>query len=418
MEVHYPLHTFSLPNGLRVCVQPDPAAPGVAVNLWYEVGSYDEVAGRTGFAHLFEHLMFQGSAGVASGEHMALIEAHGGSVNATTSTDRTNYFETVPAGALQLALWLEADRMGALALTQENFESQRQVVKEEKRQRYDNQPYGDLLELLTAQHFPSHHPYGHLPIGAMADLDAATTDDVVAFFDTWYGPGNATLVLAGAVGIEQAREAVERDLSRVPGRPRPDHLATHVPLRDPATVRVTRDVPHSVLYTTWTAPALQDDPGDALDLALGILTDGAASRLHRALVKRDRVALDVHAVVLGHLRDHSIAAISVRPTDEAGTDTAGRALADELARFAEEGPTEEEHARALAQFEREWLLDLATVEGRADALNEAWLQQGDPAAVNDRLARVSALTPEDLQRAAARLASPAAELHYVAEADS
>lgn len=148
-ELAYELATHTLDNGLQVCVQPDPMAPAVAVNIWYEVGSYDETTGLSGFAHLFEHLMFQGSAGVASGEHMAAVEAAGGSVNATTSTDRTNYFETVPAGALDLALWLEGDRMESLAITTENFDAQREVVKEEKRQRYDNQPYGDLLELLS-----------------------------------------------------------------------------------------------------------------------------------------------------------------------------------------------------------------------------------------------------------------------------
>ncbi|HMS36721.1 MAG TPA: pitrilysin family protein, partial [Arachnia sp.] len=170
-HLRYELASATLDNGLSVVVSPDPGAPGVAVNLWVEVGSADEVVGRTGFAHLFEHLMFQGSSQVASGEHMATVEAVGGTVNATTSSDRTNYFETVPRGALDLALWLEADRFASLAITPENFEAQRQVVKEEKRQRYDNQPYGDLLQLLTAQHFAPEHPYGHLTIGSMADLD-------------------------------------------------------------------------------------------------------------------------------------------------------------------------------------------------------------------------------------------------------
>ncbi len=184
--LRYELTQDRLDNGLQVVVAPDPAAPGVAVNLWVEVGSADEAPGRTGFAHLFEHLMFQGSANVASGEHMATVESLGGTVNATTSTDRTNYFETVPRGALELALWMEADRFSSLAITPGNFEAQRQVVKEEKRQRYDNQPYGDLLELLTAQHFPADHPYGHLTIGSMTDLDDASPADVAEFFDAWY----------------------------------------------------------------------------------------------------------------------------------------------------------------------------------------------------------------------------------------
>ncbi|QNP57473.1 insulinase family protein [Tessaracoccus defluvii] len=206
-------------------VSPDRDAPGVAVNLWVEVGSADETEGRTGFAHLFEHLMFQGSGNVASGEHMATIEALGGTINATTSTDRTNYFETVPRGALELALWLEADRFASLAITPENFEAQRLVVKEEKRQRYDNQPYGDLLELLNGQHFDTHHPYGHLTIGSMEDLDAAHLDDVARFFDAWYPASNLRLVLCGPVTVDEGLELADRYLGSLPSHDKPRRAA-------------------------------------------------------------------------------------------------------------------------------------------------------------------------------------------------
>ena len=187
------LVTTTLDNGLDVIVDSDLTLPAVAINLWYNVGSADEQPGRDGFAHLFEHLMFSGTtSGIASGEHLATIEAVGGSANATTSFDRTNYFELVPPGALELGLWLEAERMAHLAVTEESLTTQRDVVKEEKRQRYDNSPYGDLLDAVLASQYDADEPYGHSPIGSEHDLDAASLDDVVAFHDRWYRPSNAS----------------------------------------------------------------------------------------------------------------------------------------------------------------------------------------------------------------------------------
>ena len=199
----------------------------MAVNIWYDVGSSDEEQGRTGFAHLFEHVMFQGSAHVASGQHIALLQAAGAVVNATTWFDRTNYFETLPTGGLDLALWLEADRMGTLldALTQENLDTQREVVKEEKRQRYDNVPYGDVMELLNALTFPADHPYGHTTIGSMEDLDAATLEDVHAFFRRHYVPNNAVLSIVGDVepddAFQRADDLLRASRAPVPSRPNP-----------------------------------------------------------------------------------------------------------------------------------------------------------------------------------------------------
>src|SRR5215207_3760533 len=223
MTLGYPIVQHTLANGLRVISSPDHIAPSVALNLWYDVGSRDEEEGRTGFAHLFEHVMFQGSANVASGQHIALLQAAGAVVNATTWFDRTNYFETLPTGGLDLALWLEADRMGTLldALTQENLDNQREVVKEERRQRYDNVPYGDAMELLNALTFPPDHPYGHTTIGSMDDLNAATLADVQAFFRTHYRPSNAVLSLVGDVTAEEALARAERYFSPLNGGPKP-----------------------------------------------------------------------------------------------------------------------------------------------------------------------------------------------------
>ncbi|MCC2593099.1 insulinase family protein [Tessaracoccus sp. OS52] len=416
VELRYEMATHTLENGLRVCVQPDPLAPAVAVNLWYEVGSYDELPGKSGFAHLFEHLMFQGSADVASGEHMATIESVGGSVNATTSTDRTNYFETVPTGALELALWLEANRMSSLAITQENFEAQVEVVKEEKRQRYDNQPYGDLYELLIAQHYEPSHPYGHLPIGSMTDLDAASLADVQQFFDSWYRPSNARLVLAGNVAAETAIELVERYFAQVPAQPRPSHQSPLAGAAGGGTTTVTRKVPHSLLYASWPTPPADHDDNLVLDVALAILTDGHTSRLHKRLVRQLGLAQEVHGSALLHLRDSSVSTILARPADGVSTASTAAALHEALQDFAADGPTPEELERAVAQYERSWLQDLATVEGRADMINDSWLTFGEPERLNSRLAELTAITPDDVRRVVAtRLSGQPAELHYLAD---
>lgn len=415
-RLHYELAQHRLDNGLELVVAPDPDAPGVAVNIWVEVGSADETLGRTGFAHLFEHLMFQGSAHVASGEHMATVEALGGTVNATTSTDRTNYFETVPRGALDLALWLEADRFASLAITEENFETQRQVVKEEKRQRYDNQPYGDLLELLTLQHFQPDHPYGHLTIGSMRDLDDASLDDVAAFFESWYPASNLRVVLCGPVTVDEGVELTERYFGALPTLPRPSRAT--MPTSSGALLQsVTRPVPHSLSYLSWDTPAAADAHQHALSLALSVLAEGSASRLHRALVRRSDMANEVHSALLPHRSTTSIATILGRPADGVSIEHLDDAILAEVSRFAEEGPTEEELARVVAQYERDWLWDLATTSGRADAINEAWLVHGDPGRINTDLADVLALTPDDVRLAAAAWLQPATahHLHYRAE---
>lgn len=411
----YRMERHVLANGLQVCVQPEPTAPAVAVNLWYEVGSYDEEPGRTGFAHLFEHLMFQGSADVASGEHMATIESVGGSVNATTSTDRTNYFETVPAGALELALWLEANRMGSLDISEENFEAQREVVKEEKRQRYDNQPYGDVLNLLLAQHFAPEHPYGHLTIGEMADLDAATLDDVQHFFDAWYRPSNARLVICGNVDVEEALGMVETHFGSLPDLPAPGHASAPGPLGGRRTTVTERAVPHSLLYCSWLTPPAADQDHVALELALTILTEGHTSRLHRALVRDRGLAEEIHGGTLPHLRSSSLTTLLARPTAGVACDEVSTAIRGQLEVFCTDGPTEEELARARANYEREWLLGLATVEGRADTLNDSWLTFGDPEDINQRLEQVAALTPTGIRDVVeAHLASDPSEIHYLA----
>ena len=224
--MHIPTDTYRLPNGLLVTLSEDHTAPIVAVNLWYHVGSANEREGRTGFAHLFEHMLFQGSAHVEANEHFELVQRAGGTLNGSTWLDRTNYFETVPSNQLALALWLEADRMGNLlpAMTQQKLDTQRDVVKNERRWSVDNQPYGTWWERLPALCYPESHPFHHSLIGSMADLDAASLDDVAGFFSTWYTPDNAVLTVAGDFDPAEARRLVEQYFGPIPrGRARPPH---------------------------------------------------------------------------------------------------------------------------------------------------------------------------------------------------
>ncbi|MBP6996253.1 MAG: insulinase family protein, partial [Phycicoccus sp.] len=309
MPLDYPIHEHRLDNGLRVVVSPDSTVPNVTVNLWVGVGSRHESPGRTGFAHLFEHLMFQGSRNVRSGEHFEALMAVGGRLNATTWFDRTNYFETVPRGAMELALWLEADRHGHLldAVNQTNLDNQRDVVKEEKRQRYDNQPYGDALIEVYAATFPAGHPYHHPTIGSMEDLDAATLDDVHQFFRTHYGPNNTVLTLVGDLTPEEGLAAAERHFGglkpiALPPDPTPAPLP---PLAAPAEVEVRRAVPNDRLHIAFRLPVDGTADFHATALAMDAIGGLASSRLGRRLVRAEQSALNAHATAGGSIGGHS-----------------------------------------------------------------------------------------------------------------
>ena len=323
MPTHVPIITFSddrLANGLRVIVAEDHLAPVVAVNLWYDVGSKHEQPGRTGFAHLFEHVMFQGSKHVGKAEHIAIVQAAGGTMNGSTWLDRTNYFETLPAHRLELALWLEADRMATLpdALSQENLDNQREVVKNEKRSSYDNRPYGSWQEKIQAHLFPPEHPYHHSTIGSMADLDAASLDDVIAFFRTYYAPNNAVLSIVGDVDTAAALAAVERYFGAIPANPSIPKLGdlTLPPTLGGEVRETVRDrVPLPRVYVAFRAPVFGDPRLDALDIASQILAGGKGSRLDRRLVRTERIAQDVALFSLGFVGGGSIVrGLGDRPT--------------------------------------------------------------------------------------------------------
>jgi zinc protease len=402
----YPIVEETLDNGLRVIASPDHVAPSVAVNLWYDVGSRDEEPGRTGFAHLFEHVMFQGSAHVPSGQHIGLLQAAGASVNATTWFDRTNYFETLPTGGLDLALWLEADRLGSLldTLTQENLDNQREVVKEEKRQRYDNVPYGDVMERVNSLTFPPDHPYGHTTIGSMDDLNAATLADVHAFFRTHYMVNNAVLSIVGDVAPEEAFERANRYFGQLPAGDKPVKPAAGPlgPLSGTERDEASGRVPAPAVHLSWRLPVRGTREFDALDLASTVLGHGQTSRLHKRLVRGAEIAEGASASTIGLIGGNSFGFVSARARDGVTVERIEEALVAEIDRLATEPATELELRRAKAQYERHWLNELARIDSRADAFGEFATLQGDPGLVNTRIAEVNAITLDDIADATAR----------------
>jgi predicted Zn-dependent peptidase len=398
-----------LANGLRVVLSEDHLTPVAAVCLWYDVGSRHEVKGRTGLAHLFEHLMFQGSASVRGNGHFELVQAAGGSLNGTTSFERTNYFETMPAHQVELALWLEADRMGSLltALDQESLDNQRDVVKNERRQRYDNVPYGTAFERLTAMAYPEPHPYHHTPIGSMADLDAASLEDARAFFRTYYAPGNAVLAVVGDIDPAQTLGWIEKYFGSIPahdGKPQPRDGSLPDVMGGQTREVVEEDVPSRALMAAYRLPEDGTREGDAADLALTVLGGGESSRLHNRLVRRDRTAVTAGFGLLRLAGAPSLGWLDIKASSGVELPVIEAAVDEELARFAAEGPTAEEMERAQAQLEREWLDRLATVGGRADELCRFAVLFGDPQLALTAVDRVLSITPEEVKAvAAARL---------------
>jgi predicted Zn-dependent peptidase len=400
-----------LANGLRVIVAPDTLAPVVAINLWYEVGSKHEPPGKTGFAHLFEHFMFQGSRHVTKAEHMSVVQGAGGVNNATTYFDRTNYFETLPSHQLEIGLWLEADRMATLldALSQENLDNQRDVVKNEKRQTYDNRPYGSFYEKLMAAVFPVGHPYHHTPIGSMEDLDAASLEDVTAFFRTYYGPDNAVLSVVGDVDEEEAHAAAARwfepipPLGAIPDFDPPDSGSI---IGSEYREVVPDAVPLERVHLGFRMPAFGTPEFDALEIASQILAGGRGSRLHKRLVRERRIAQDVTAFALPLVSGASIYAgwVTARPESDAAT--VERAFLDELERLASERVTDDELLRARALIESAELAALGRVEEVADRLSMYATYFDRPELVNEQLERYLAVDAEAIRAAAAAVFRP------------
>ncbi|HET6907694.1 MAG TPA: pitrilysin family protein [Mycobacteriales bacterium] len=423
---HYPFTLHRLDNGLRVVISEDHLAPVAAVNIWYDVGSRHETPGRTGFAHLFEHLMFQGSTHVGRNDHFGLISAAGGTLNGTTWCDRTNYFETVPAHHLETALWLEADRMGGLldALDQQNLDNQRDVVKNEKRQSRDNQPYGSWLDLMHELAFPAGHPYQHSTIGSMADLDAASLADARTFYSTWYGPDNAVLSIVGDVDTSATLAAVERYFGGIPAKGGyPSAPPSELPLHIGQEIRrvVPDRVPVPRVFIGYRCPPFGSATHDAMDVAATVLGGGRGSRLYKSLVldrglmQPDDTITSTWPFVAGATL--ALADLAAREgVDIAELEAAYHAEAERLPA----GIAEDELERARALTTSQWLHHLATVDGRADAFSQFTTLFDAPELVNELLPRVLAVTAEEAASAAGSVlrADNRVVLVYVPEVDT
>jgi len=400
--------TFVLENGLPVILHVDRSSPLVAVDVWYHVGSKDESPGRTGFAHLFEHLMFMGSRNAPYPAFDAIMESWGGHNNGTTSNDRTNYYEIGPRNLLETFLWLEADRLATLpdVITDEELERQRKVVQNERRQSYENRPYGRAELVVPEAMYLPNHPYHWPTIGSHADLEAATVADVRAFFESFYRPSNASLVIAGDFDPAAARALVEKYFGWQPKRPRP----TRAP--QPATPVLERDVEIALtdrvqlprLRLTWHSPALFA-PGDAdLDMAAHVLGGGKSSRLYKALVFEQRIAQDAFAYqssqILGSLFQVGATAKPGHNLDEITA-----AVTAEIDRLASDGPTEAELARARNTHLADFYKSLDHLQTRADLLNHYQHVLGDPDGVARDVARYERTTAESVREAFARVAA-------------
>ncbi|MGS2616942.1 M16 family metallopeptidase [Micromonospora sp. LZ34] len=423
----WPIETTRLENGLRVVVSEDRTAPAVAVNLWYDVGSRHEPEGQTGFAHLFEHLMFEGSVNVAKTEHMKLVQGAGGSLNATTNPDRTNYFETVPAEHLELALWLEADRMGGLvpALTQDTLDNQRDVVKNERRQRYENVPYGDAWLRLLPLLYPPGHPYHHATIGSMADLNAADLAIFQAFHQTYYAPNNAVLTVVGDASAAEVFALADKYFGAIPARAdipaAPDGQVVPATGR-PAVETVTGDVPAPRVYVAHRTYPFGSPGYDVLTVLAAILGSGRGSRLYQRLADGERIAqpdlVGAYGVDLAHAPAPLIATATARPGVTGERLAAGLAeVVDELATVP---VTATELDRAKSLLTTAWWRQMSTVDGRADTLGRYATQFGDPAKAAERLPAWLAVTAEQVAEAAAEVlgAADRATLTYLPEETS
>jgi len=397
-----PIEQFTLANGLRVVLNPDSSVPVVSVAVYYDVGSRNEKEGRTGFAHLFEHMMFQGSENVPKAAHFQYIFNAGGTMNGTTSTERTNYFETLPSNYLPLAFWLESDRMRSLKVTQENLDNQRNAVQEEKRLRYDNQPYVNAFLLMNELIF-TNPANAHSTIGSMEDLDAATIDDVREFFRVYYAPNNAVLTVTGDFDPQQARELIDKYFSSIPAQSLPpavdvsEHEAvavTHQTYNDPLA-------PAPAFVLGWKIPARRTRDFYALSLAGTLLFEGDSSRLYQQLVKGDESVVSIEGGV-DERRGPSALYIFALPKPGEDVTVIREKIFEEIHRVASEGPTSDEMEKLRNSLWNDTVRGRQSTMYRAQRLAEFALYDSDPTLFDSELGHYLAITADDIRNAMKR----------------
>ena len=399
----------TLPNGLQVVYLEDHSTPITHLAIWYHVGSKDEKPGRTGFAHLFEHLMFKGSKNVRPDQHPSLITSVGGQSNAFTDEDATVYWETVPAQYLPLVLWMEADRMASLDVSDEKFKTEREVVKEERRMRYENQPYGRLPEIIFDKAFTT-HPYKHQTIGTMADLEAASIEDVRAFHDTYYVPNNATIALVGDFDTQQARALVEQYLGLVPkGKPVPRDIAAEPPHKAEERYTVTEPWPLPAVVVSYHITFDGNPDSYPLHILAKILSDGDSSRIYRALVYDKQLALAAFGEA--KLIEHPNLFYAVAIAQPGHTpEEVQKALLDEVDRVKTDGVTAEELNRAKRQFARDYIFGRETVQQKALQLAHAIVIHNDIKTADGEFDLFQNVTQADVQRVARTYFTPEARM--------
>ena len=398
-----PVQRSTLGNGLRIVLSPDTSAPVVAVAVYYDVGSRNEVRGRSGFAHLFEHMMFEGSANVGKNEHTRLINAAGGSDNGSTSSDRTNYYEGLPSNQLALGLWLEADRMRALAITDENFENQRSVVINEYHQSYENRPYGLAGIRINALSFGDYFPYANPTIGSVQDLESGTLEDARSFWESWYGPNNAVLVIVGDFDPAEALRLAEEHFGDIPSRPRPDWVDPGFPGQSEERTEVMYDrlAPLPAFYMTYHIPPMRHPDHYALEMLGIIMGYGESSRIYRSLVEEQQVCTYAYAYTDGRRGPDLINFEGYLATGHQ-PDEARRLVDQEIERVRADLVTERELTRARNRVRSYFISQLQTAMDRAQELAEFELYYGDARLMLTEMERYLAVTREQVREVANR----------------
>jgi zinc protease len=394
-----PIQQFTLSNGLRVILCEDHTIPVVSVALYYDVGSRNEKTGRTGFAHLFEHMMFQGSENVPKAAHFQYIFNAGGTMNGTTSTERTNYFETLPASHLPLALWLESDRMRSLKVTQENLDNQRNAVQEEKRLRYDNQPYVNAFLRINELIFKN-PANAHSTIGSVEDLDAATIEDVQEFFRIYYAPNNAVLTIVGDIESAEAAELVHKYFDGIPSQPAPPPVDTSEPVDVAQTQEIFNDplAPAPAFVLGWKIPQRRTRDFYAISLAADLLFEGESSRLYQKLVKGDESVVSIQGGI-DERRGPSACYIFALPKPGEEVADIRQQIVDEIRSLRESGPSAEEMEKLRNSLRNDVVRGRQSTMYRAQRLAEYALYDGDPTLIDTELDQYLAITPEEIKNA-------------------
>lgn len=396
------IEDYTLENGLRVVLNPDDSIPVVSLAVYYDVGSRNEREGRTGFAHLFEHMMFQGSENVPKAGHFQYVMKAGGTMNGTTSTERTNYFETLPANQLPLGLWLESDRMRTLAVTQENLDNQRSAVQEEKRLRYDNQPYGQVFDLLNSMIYKN-FANAHSTIGSMEDLEAATVEDVQEFFRVYYAPNNAVLVVSGSFDTAEAKSLIEKYFATIAAQPVPPALDVSEPPEIALKAQTYEDklAPFPAFIDGWKVPPRQTPEFHALYLAGKLLYDGDSSRLYQKLVKGDESVIQIFGFT-DERRGPSSVIIGAIPKPGKDVQQIRGQIYAEIEQLAAEGPSADEIQKLRNQLINDEVRVRQSSLARAQRIAEFALYDGAPELVNRELEELLQITREQIRDAVAK----------------